>query len=78
MAFLDQKRLDDVVAFARRNRFVLALIGIGCIVVLVVSLRSGSTAATVWTGAIIGVLIGGVISFSQREKDAPNDKKPRR
>ena len=72
---MDSNKLDAGIAFARRNKFVLALIGVGAIVVLVVSLRSDSTGATVWTGAIIGVLIGGVISFSQREKDAPSDKK---
>ena len=65
---MDSNKLDAGIAFIRRNKLVLALIGIGAIVVL----------ATVWTGAIIGVLIGGVISFSQREKELPNEKKRRR
>ena len=78
MAFMDSNKLDAGIAFIRRNKLVLALIGIGAIVVLIVSLRADSTAATVWTGAIIGVLIGGVISFSQREKEPPNEKKRRR
>ena len=75
---MNRSRLDSGIAFIRRNRFVVALIVIGAIVVLAVSLRSGSTTAVVYTGAIIGVLIGGVISFSQREKDAPSEKKRKR
>lgn len=78
MAFLDRDRLDSVVAFAGRNKLVIALIIIGLAVVLGVSLRTGSTAATVWIGAIIGVAIGGVISFSQRERDTSPGKKRRR
>lgn len=74
---MNRSRLDSGIAFIRRNRFVVALIVVGAIVELAVSLRSDSTTAVVYTGAIIGVLIGGVISLSQREKDSPGGKKRR-
>ena len=68
-------RTESILAFLRTYWLALAAALLGGVAILVVSLLGAGTGAVMIAGAIVGVVIGGVITLTRPRVDA---SKPRR
>lgn len=70
--------IADAFRFIGRHPLPSAAVVLGFAVVLAISFISRSTEAMMWSGLVVGVLVGGIISSATRNADGRASKAKRR